>query len=133
MSDGVCMLWSGHVEKLLEVIDRLSRLALEIVLGGSDAFLINIVCLLSIIIANVASSNRDPLLVVLWPLLTAFGTSLSAFTGNLGWWPSAATTDHLPITLDIDRPDLLFTIGVPSGNVKQLLHGIRLITSEVMH
>jgi hypothetical protein len=38
------MVWTGHLEKLLEIIARLPYLSLEIVLGGGNVFLIRGVC-----------------------------------------------------------------------------------------
>jgi hypothetical protein len=85
--DGVHMIWEGHLEKLLEVIGRLPRLALEIALGDSDMFLIGVVRLLAIVIIITSSSNCDLLVMPLLSLLTAIGASLSAFAGSLEWCP----------------------------------------------
>jgi hypothetical protein len=87
--DDVHMIWEGHLEKLLEVIGRLPRLALEIALGGSDMFLIGVVLILAIVIIITACSNCDLLVMLLLPLLTAIGASLSAFADSLGWCPLA--------------------------------------------
>jgi hypothetical protein len=120
--DGVCMLWGGHLEKLLRVISRLQCLVLEIALSGSDVFLIGVV-----VIVVAASSNCDPLGASLWSLLTTLVTPLSTFAGSLGWCPSAIARDCLLVALDEDGPDHLFTRGVLGDNVKELLCGLRTI------
>jgi hypothetical protein len=90
VSDGVCMFWAGHLEKLLKVISRLSCLALEITLSHSDVFLIGVIGLLIVVIDLLivvifiaASGNCDLLGEPLWPPPTTFGTLLSTFVGNL--------------------------------------------------
>jgi hypothetical protein len=89
--------------------------------------------LLAVVVIIASSSNCDLLGVPLLPLLTAFGASISTFAGSLEWSPLAAVRDHLPIALDKDDPDHLFTSGVLGGNVKQLLCVLWLITIEFMH
>jgi hypothetical protein len=83
VSDGVCMFWAGHLEKLLQVISRLSCLALEITLSHSDVFLIGVIGLLIVVIFIAASGNCGLLGEPLWPPPTTFGALLSTFVGNL--------------------------------------------------
>jgi hypothetical protein len=70
---------------------------------------------------------------MLWPSLVAFDAPLCAFVGCFGWHSSAAAWDYLPIILDENGPSCLLTRGVMGGDVEQLLHGIRLITTELVH
>jgi hypothetical protein len=133
LPDGVCMVWACCLEKLLEVIGRLPYLVLEIMLGGCDVFLIRVISLLVVVVVVATSCNHDPLGPPFWPPLTAFGASLRAFADNLGWCPSATAGDHLPIALDEDGPNCLFTTSVWGDNVKQLLCGLWLITTEFKH
>jgi hypothetical protein len=116
--DGVSKVWAGRHEKILIVIGRLPHLEHEIMLGDSDVFLIGVIRLLAVVIVVVASSNYAPLEALLLPLLTAYGASLSTFVESLGCYPLAIARDRLPITLDEDGPDHVFTRGVPCGNVK---------------
>jgi hypothetical protein len=127
--DGVCIVWAGRLEKLLEVINKLLCLALEVTLGSDDVFFIKVISLLVVVTFIAASSNCD----LLWSLLIAFGASLRSFTGSLGRCPSAASGAHLPIALDENSPDCLLTRAVSGGDVKKLLCGLRLITTESMH
>jgi hypothetical protein len=115
------------------MISRLPHLALEIVLSGADMFLVGGIRLLAVVIVVVARRNYNLLGASLLPLLTSFGTSLSTFASSLGWCPSTAARDRLPITLDEYGPDRLFTKCVSGGNVKQLLCGLQLNMVEFMH
>jgi hypothetical protein len=120
------MFWAGHLEKLLEVIGRLSCLTFEATLCGGDVFFIEVISLSVIVAFIVASSNSDQLGAPLWPPLVAFAS-------NLGRCPSATGGAHLPIALDKNGPDCLLTRGVSGGDVKQLLCGLQLITTKFMH
>jgi hypothetical protein len=103
--DGVCMVWIVYFMKLLEAIGRLSRLALEITLGGSDVFLVRAVHFL-IIIVIIAGSNCDPLgrhfcpfllslALLIVPLLAALGGAPQLPPGSvfpLSWMKTAPAT-----------------------------------------
>jgi hypothetical protein len=115
---GLRMVGVGSLEKLLEVIGRLSCLALEVVLGSSDVFLIRVISLLVVVKLIIASSNCDPLGAPLWPSLTAFGASFCTFASSLAWRPLAINGDCLPIALDEDGPNCLLTGGMLGGDVK---------------
>jgi hypothetical protein len=66
-------------------------------------------------------------------MFAAFDSCLSAFTDGFGWHPAATTGDRLPIALDEDGPNYLFTKGVSGGDVKQLFRSLWLITVEFIH
>jgi hypothetical protein len=116
--DGVSKVWVGRHDKILIVIGRLPHLAHEIMLGDSDVFLVGVIRLLAVVIVVIASSNYAPLEAPLLPILTAYGASLSTFAESLGCYPLAIARDRLPITLDEDGPDHVFTKGVLCGKVK---------------
>jgi hypothetical protein len=61
LSDRVSMAGASHLEKLLKVIGRLPRLALDVPLDSSNELLIEIIGLLVIIVLVAAGCNRDPL------------------------------------------------------------------------
>jgi hypothetical protein len=126
MSDMIHMIGESRLEKLLEVIYGLSCLALEVVLDGANEHLIRIAGLL-------ACGDCDSLQLSLWPPLIAFGTPLCALTGDLEWCPPTATGSYLPIALDENSPDHLLTRGMPGGNVEQLLRGLWLIVTKLVH
>jgi hypothetical protein len=44
-----------------------------------------------------------------------------------------ATGDYHPTPLDVNNPDCCLTRGVRGGDVKQLLRGLRLITTMFVH
>jgi hypothetical protein len=85
VSDEVHNVWAGHLKKLLEVIDRLSCLALEVMLSSGN-LLIGVNGLLVVVTLIVASSNCDllqcrfGLLLLSLPLLL---TPLPAALGNV--------------------------------------------------
>jgi hypothetical protein len=132
--EGVRMIWIGCFKKFLEVTVRLSHLALEIALGDHDMLLFKAVHFLVVIII-VAGSNCDPLGAPLLPFVAAFGASLSAFDGAFGRCPPPPTTtgDGFSIALNKDGPDFFFTRSVSGGDVKQFLHGLRMVAAEFVH
>jgi hypothetical protein len=87
MSDRVRVVGTGHLEKLLEVIGRLSCLAFEVTLDNGDELLIRIIGLLVIIALVTTGSDHDPL----GAPLVSFGTLLCALTDCFEWRPSTAT------------------------------------------
>jgi hypothetical protein len=131
--NGICMVGSGRLEKLIEVIGRLPRLALEITLGSGNELYVGIVSLLVVVTLVIAGSDCASLGLLLWPPLGAFGAPLHAFAGCLDWSPSAIAGDRPLIALDENNPDCLLTRGVPGGNVEQLFCGLWLIPSELTH
>jgi hypothetical protein len=127
------MVWAGHLDKLLKVVDRLPCLILKVMLSGSNVFLIGVVGLPVTVTLIAASGNCELLGVLIWPPLTTFGAPLCAYDDSLRQCSLATGGDPLPITLDENGSDYLLTGGVPGGNVKQLLCCLRLITAEFMH
>jgi hypothetical protein len=78
------MIRAGHFEKFLEVIARLSRLVLEIMLDDCDLLLIGAIsCLVIIVIAS--HSDHHPLGSPLLPLFATLGAFPSAFVVGFGW------------------------------------------------
>jgi hypothetical protein len=127
------MVWVARLENLLEVIDRLSCLALEVALSKGNVFLIRVVGLLVIVALIAASNNCNLLVAPLWPPLVAFGARLRAFAGCLEECPSTIVEDYLPLAIDENGIDYLLTRGVPGDDVEKLLCGLWLIMVELMH
>jgi hypothetical protein len=96
MPNGVWMVGAGHLEKLLKVIDRLLHLALEVPLINGNEVLIRIIDLLVIVTLIIASCNRGPLGLPLWPPLVAFGAPLCAFVSYLGGAPQLSLRTAFP-------------------------------------
>jgi hypothetical protein len=115
------------------VIGRLPRLALEVMLSGSDVFLIGVLSLLGIVALIATGGNGDPLGVPLWAPLIAFGTSLYNFPGSLRQCPLGADKGHLPLALDKNGHDCLLTRGMSGGDVEKFLYGLWLITAEFVY
>jgi hypothetical protein len=59
--DGVCVIGTGCLEKLLKVVSGLLRLALEIMLSSSDELLIRVANILVVVTLIVAGGDRDSL------------------------------------------------------------------------
>ncbi len=97
------MVGSGRLEKLIEVIGTLPRLALEVTLGGGNELLIGIVSLLVVVTLIIAGSNCDLLRAPLLPLFVALGTFLSTFAGCFGRCRLAAARVHFPIAWKADH------------------------------
>jgi hypothetical protein len=112
--DGIHVVWTCHFGKLFEVIGGLPCLVLDIVVSGSDMFSIGALHFL-VIIVIADGSNRNPLGA---PLLLPLVLLLEHLLMTLGSAPLASAGDRLPIALDEDGPDHLFTRGVPGGDVK---------------
>jgi hypothetical protein len=131
MPNGVRMVGVGHFEKLLKVIGRLPHLTLEVTLSGSNELLIRVIGLLvASLIA--AGSDCDSLGSPLCPPLVAFDTPLCALASYLEGRPSTAVGGRLPVVLNKNGSDRLLAIGVPSGDVEQLLCCLWLIAVELM-
>jgi hypothetical protein len=118
------MVGAGHLEKLFEVIDRLSRLALEVLLNSDNELLVGVVDLLLVVILITAGCNHDPLGSPLWPPLVAFVSPLCTFVSRFRRCPSAAALGCHPITLDKNDPDCLLPRAMQGGNVEQFLRGL---------
>jgi hypothetical protein len=81
--------------KFLEMVFRLSRLVLEIAIGGHDILLVGVVRFLVVIIA--AGCDCDPPRAPLLPLLASLSTFLHAFADGSRWRCLATAGDHLPV------------------------------------
>jgi hypothetical protein len=119
--------------KLLDVIGKLPRLVFEVMLGNGDELLIRIIGFLIIVTLVVAGSDCDLLGSPLGPPLVAFGAPPYTHADCLEWCPLTAAGAHPCVTLDENGPGHLLARGMPGGNVKQLLRGLWLITTELMH
>jgi hypothetical protein len=127
------MVGVGCLKKLLKVIGSLACLALEIPLDSDNKFLIRVIDLL-VIVSLVSTGHKCDLLgSPLEPPLAAFNAPLCPIAGCFGWHLSAAAGDCLPIALDKNGPDYLFTGGMPGGDIEQLLRGLWLVLAELMH
>jgi hypothetical protein len=125
------MVRAGRFEKFLEMFFRLSCLVLEIMLYGLDILLVGAARFLLIIV--VTGGDYDPSGVPLLPLLAALSAFFGAFANDFEWRCPTTAKSHFPITQNKDDPNRLLTRGVPGGDIKQLLGGVRLITAECMH
>jgi hypothetical protein len=90
------MVWVGRLEKLLKVIGRLQCLALQVMPG----------------------CNCDPLGRCFRPFLLPLVLLLARLLATSGGAPRLSSGDHLPVALDEDGPNCLFTRGMPGCNVK---------------
>jgi hypothetical protein len=131
--------WGKLPWKLFKVISGLPCLVLEIMLSNGDMFLIEVVSLL-VVAFIVAGSDLDSLGSPLWhPLITSsapivtIGASLGALAGRFEWRPLPAARGRFPIALDENGPDRLLVRSVPGGDIEQLIHGLWLVASELMH
>jgi hypothetical protein len=126
------MIGTGCLGKLLKVISWLPHLVLEVTLSSGDELLIRVIGLLVIVTLVAACSDHDLLEPPFWPPLIAFGAPLCALAGCLEWCPSTTAAGHFTTVLDENGPDYLLARGVPSGNVKELFHGLWLVMAEFM-
>jgi hypothetical protein len=131
--NGVRMIGTGCLEKHLEVISGLPRLALEVALSSGDKLLVGVIGILVIVTLIIAASDRDSLEPSFCPLLVTFGALLCALAGCLDRCPSTAVGGRSPTVLDKNGPNHVLAGGMPGGDVKELFHGLRLVTAEFMH
>jgi hypothetical protein len=103
------MIGIGCLEKLLEVINRLSCRALEIVHGSGDELLIGVTNIFVVVTLITAGSDRNSLGSLLQAPLIAFGASLCTLVGCLGRRRSTTARGHLPAVLNENGPDLLLS------------------------
>jgi hypothetical protein len=89
--------------------------------------------ILVVIALIAAGSDCDSLGSLLWPPLIALGTHLRILASCLEGHPSTTIGGRLPIVLDENGSNRLLARGVPGGDVGQLLHGLWLITDELLH
>jgi hypothetical protein len=119
--------------QLHEVISRLLHLMLEVPLDGSNELLIGIVGPLVVVVLITVGCNSDPLESLLQAPLVTFGAPLCTFVSFFGRHPPTVIGDRLSSTLDKNVSNCLLTRGVLGGDVEQLLCGLWLITTKVMH
>jgi hypothetical protein len=91
--DRVHMVWTGRLEESLNVVCRLSCLALETVFSDCDVLLVEAVHFL-VVVVIAAGSNCDPPGASLSPLFAALG----ALDGGIGGRRPTAAGDCFPIT-----------------------------------
>jgi hypothetical protein len=111
--DRVCMVQTGRFEKLLKMIFRLPRLALEVMHNGCDILLVRAIRVLIIIVAT--SSESDPSKVSLLPPLAPFLVPLPLALDGVA---RVSLGTIFPIAKNIDDLDFLLTRGVSGGNIK---------------
>jgi hypothetical protein len=116
------MIGTGYLEKLLEVISGLPRLALEVSLSSGDELLFRVADLLVVATLITAGNHHDSLESLFQPPLVAFGSLLCALAGCLEWCPLTTTEGCFPTVLDENSPGRLLMRGGPGGDVKKLLH-----------
>jgi hypothetical protein len=131
--------WGKLPWKLFKVISGLPCLALEIMLSNGDMFLIGVVSLL-VVAFIIAGSDLDSLGSLLWhPLITSsapivtIGASLGALAGRFEWHPLPTARGSFPVTMDKNGPDRLLVGSVPGGDIKQPIHGLWSVATELMH
>jgi hypothetical protein len=71
--------------------------------------------------------------VSVWSPLVTLGAPLCALIGCLRGRPSTTARGFFPTALYENGPNRLLTRGLPGGEVEELLHGLWLITAELMH
>jgi hypothetical protein len=120
--NGVCVIGTGCLEKLLKVISGLSCQELEITLSSGNELLIGVTNILVIVTLVIAGSDHDSLGPPLWPPFIAFGAPLHTLTEG-----------HFPTVLYENGPGCLLARGMPGGDVEELLHGLWLVMAELMH
>jgi hypothetical protein len=113
------MVGADCLEKLLDVISRLQRLIVEVMLDRGDMFFVKVIDFLVIVVHVSVSSNCDPLGVPLWPLLFVFHAPLHALADSLGQCPSATSGGCHPIVVDEHGPNCLLIEGVLGGDVRR--------------
>jgi hypothetical protein len=132
MPNGVCMIGVGCLKKVLNVVGRLPRLALEVMLSSGNELLVGVIVLVVNVARVIAGSDCESLGSSLWPPLVAFGGPRCTLTNCLEGCPLTTNGGCLHVTLDQKGLNCLLARGMPGGNVEQLLHGLWLITAELM-
>jgi hypothetical protein len=117
----VRMVRASCLEKLLKLTGGLPCLALEIELSNGDVLLIGVGGLLVGVDLIAASSDRNLLGSPLRPPLIAFDSPLCALVGRFS------------VALDENGLNHLLTGRVVGGDVEQLLRGLWLVTTELIH
>jgi hypothetical protein len=112
------MIWAGCFEELLEVICRMLRLALEIMLGGMHhELLIGVASVLVVISFIATSGDRNLLGLPRKPFLVTSDAPLCSLVGCCGWHPAITAQGRLLVALYENSPECLIARGMPGGNV----------------
>jgi hypothetical protein len=85
--DGVRMIGTGCLEKLLEMISEQSCLALDITFGSGDELLVRVADILVIVTRLTTGGDCDPSRSPLWPPLVTSGTPSCSLVSCLGYLP----------------------------------------------
>jgi hypothetical protein len=104
-----------------------------ITLGSGNELLIGVAGILAIIIFSTPRSDHDSLQPSPSPLLIAFDTPLCSLVSGSSRHSSTDARGCLSVVLHEDGPDHLLAIGVPGGNVEELLRGLWLFMAKLVH
>jgi hypothetical protein len=116
VTDGVCVVWAGFLEKPLEVVHRRPDPMLLAVCGAQDAPHARAACF----VVSAANCGRGPWKALLVPLFSAFGAILDDVGGDIGWCLPVASQGHLPTSLGRAKHDRLIIGGALGGDAVQL-------------
>jgi hypothetical protein len=103
------------------------------VLNGDDELLVGVASILVVITLVTASGYRDSVGPPLRPPIVASSAPLCTLVGCLGRCAPTSAWGHLPAALQKNGPDCFLARGVPGGNVEELLNGLWLVTTELVH
>jgi hypothetical protein len=107
--NGVRVIGTGCLKKLVEVVSRLPCPALEIALSSGDELLIGVTNILIIVTLVTDGSVRDSLGPPLQPPFVACGTPLHTLVSCLGWYSSTIAEGYFPAAPNENGTDHLLT------------------------
>jgi hypothetical protein len=108
-------------------------MALRITLDSSNELLVRVTGVLANIIFTTTSGDRDSFEPPPWPPLIAFDTPLCSLLGGYSWRSLSSAQGYLFTVLHEDGPDRLLARGEPGGIIEELLHGLWLFKTELVH
>jgi hypothetical protein len=120
VSDGVCVVWVGLLEKPIEVVRRWPHRTLVATRSGRDAPHVGATHLLVVAIIAVGHGH-SPLKALFAPLVAAFDALLGAVSGDIRRRLLVAARCHLPASLCRAKHDRLIAGGALGGNAVRLL------------
>jgi hypothetical protein len=120
MLDGVCMVWTGLLEKPLEVVPWRPCRTLVVARGGQDASHARAACF-PVTAVIMDGRDRGPLEALHAPLVAAFDALLGAASGNVKWRLLVTAQGCLPVSLCGVKHDHLVAGGVLGGDAAPLL------------
>jgi hypothetical protein len=129
----VRMIGAGCFKKFLKVIGELSHLAPKIMLSSGDELLIRVTSVLVVITFITAGCDRDSLGLPLRPLLSFLVPLFAPFVGCHCQRLTTAAWGCLLTTLHENGPDRFLARGVPGANVEELLRGLLLVITGIVH